>query len=152
MELFSVHEIIEYAIKIEQESFAFYTKASEIVKDKNVKDLVTMLASEEIDHQNRLRELIDEEKVSPKSLNKTHKIDTTLLKRIVDTPDITTNSTGMEVLEIALEREKNTEQTYAMLLTLSNIDDDVIEIFDNLRLQEKGHVNKIQFRIKHIGA
>jgi len=152
MELFNVHEIIEYAIKIEQESFAFYTKASEIVNDKDVKDLVTLLASEEVDHQNRLRALINEEKINADSLNKKYEIDTTLMKRIINTPEITTKSTAMDVLEIALEREQNTEQTYAMLITLSNIDDDIIEIFDELQLQEKGHVNKIQFRINHIGA
>jgi len=48
---------------------------------------------------------------------------------------------------LTLEREKNTEQTYSMLLTLSNISDDIINIFDELRLQEKGHAQKIKNRI-----
>jgi rubrerythrin len=151
MQLFSVKEIIEYAIKIEKESFAFYTKASEIVTDVDVKELVTNLAGEEVDHQNRLRNLINEENVSVDSLNAKHEIDTTLMERIVNTGEITDTASAMDVLEIALEREENTEKTYAMLATLSNLDDDVVKIFDELRLQEKGHVNKIQFRIDHIG-
>ncbi len=152
MKLFSVKEIIEYAIKIEKESFAFYTKASEFVKDSDVKKLVELLAEEEIDHQNRLRNLIDEEKVSKTELDKKHEIDTTLMERIVNTAAITANSSAMDVLSVALEREQNTEQTYRMLATLSNIDGDVIDIFDELALQEKGHANKIQFRIDHIGT
>ncbi|MBN2280324.1 MAG: ferritin family protein [Candidatus Marinimicrobia bacterium] len=152
MELFSVREIIEYAIKIEQESFAFYTQASEIIQDADGKKLVKDLAADEVDHQNRLRHLIDAEKVSLESLNKKHEIDTTLMKRIVKTANINPDSMTMDVLKIALEREQNTEQTYTMLMTLSNLDENIIDIFDQLRLQEKGHVNKIQFRIDHTGA
>lgn len=152
MKLFSVKEIIEYAIKIENESFAFYTKASEIVVNEEVKKLVTLLASEEVDHQNRLRGLIDEEKVSAESLEQTHEINTTLMDRIVSTSDISENSSALDVLEVALEREESTEQTYAMLATLSNLEEDVVKIFDNLRLQERGHVNKIQFRLDHLGT
>lgn len=150
MKLFSVKEIIEYAIKIEKESFAFYTRAAEIVKDDDVKKLVEMLALEEIDHQNRLRNLIDKETVSVEDLDKKHEINTTLMEQIVNTSEIKTDSSAMDVLETALDREESTEQTYAMLATLSNIDESIVKIFDELRLQERGHVNKIQYRIDHL--
>jgi rubrerythrin len=150
MKLLSVKEIIEYAIKIEKESFAFYTRAAEIVKDDNVKKLVEMLALEEIDHQNRLRNLIDKETVSVEDLDKKHEINTTLMEQIVNTSEIKTDSSAMDVLETALDREESTEQTYAMLATLSNIDESIVKIFDELRLQERGHVNKIQYRIDHL--
>ncbi|MEA1971803.1 MAG: ferritin family protein [Candidatus Cloacimonadota bacterium] len=147
MKELTIKEIIEYAIKIEKESYNFYKIAENIVKDIDAKKLVSLLANEEIDHQNRLKALIDEKKVSAEELEKKGNIDTLLLDKIITTPNMTSNSTSMEILEIALEREKNTEQSYAMLLTLSNISDDIINIFDELRLQEKGHVQKIQNRI-----
>jgi rubrerythrin len=103
-----------------------------------------------VDHQNNLRKLIDEKLVTAESLNDTHEIDTTLMDRIVNTAEISGESSPKDVLEVALEREKNTEQTYRMLSTLSNLDEDIVAIFDRLRYQEAGHVSKIQYRIDHL--
>jgi rubrerythrin len=150
MKIFTVKEIIEYAIKIENESFKFYTNASQKVESGDVKDLLIMLSGEEVDHQNRLKGLIEEEKVSAQLLMKEMEVDTTIMDRIVKTSLIPENATAMDVLKVALEREKNTEQTYAMLLTLTQISDDIVQVFDELRLQELGHATKIQLRMDKI--
>lgn len=150
MKIFTVKEIIEYAIKIENESFKFYTNASQKVESGDVKDLLVKLSGEEVDHQNRLKGLIEEEKVSAQLLMKEMEIDTIIMDRIVKTSLIQDDATAMDVLKIALEREKNTEQTYAMLSTLTQISDDIVEVFDELRLQEMGHATKIQLRMDKI--
>ena len=147
---YNVREIIEYAIKIEEESYSFYTNAAKKVNDKDVKDLVILLSNEEVDHQNRLKILINENKVTKDELNKKFDLNNTLLEKIVKTPEISPNSNSLDILMIALEREINSENIYAMLSTLSNIDEDVISIFSNLRLQENSHVKKIQFRISKL--
>lgn len=150
MKIFTVKEIIEYAIKIENESFKFYTNASQKVEAGDVKNLLVMLSGEEVDHQNRLKALIEEEKVSAQLLMKEMEVDTTIMDRIVKTSLIQNDATAIDVLKIALEREKNTEQTYAMLSTLTQISDDIVEVFDELRLQELGHATKIQLRMDKI--
>ena len=150
MKIFTVKEIIEYAIKIENESFNFYTEASKKVEAGDVKDLLVKLSSEEIDHQNRLKGLIDEEKVAAETLLKKMEIDTTIMEKIVETSVIPDNPTAMSVLKVALEREKNTELTYSMLMTLTQISDDIVGVFDELRLQEIGHARKIGLRIEAI--
>lgn len=150
MKVFSVKEIIEYAIRIEKESFAFYTQAAEQVRDRGVRELTQQLAKEEVDHQNRLKALIDEEKVSPYGLKKTLEIDTTLMDRIVSTSGISEDAGAREVLQTALERENNTERTYAMLMTLSNIGEDLVDVFRDLRKQEQGHAEKIKGRMKKL--
>lgn len=150
MKTFNVKEIIEYAIKIERESFEFYNRAYEHVEDPDVKDLTVQLAGEEVDHQNRLRDLIDEEKVDPELLMEEMEIDTEIMDRIVETSLIPADASSLKVLAIALERENNTEQTYAMLSTLSNITDDIVKVFEDLRKQEQGHAKKIELRIKKI--
>ena len=150
MKTLNVKEIIEYAIKIEKESFEFYNRAYEHVNDPDVKDLTVQLAGEEVDHQNRLRDLINKEKVDPELLMKEMEIDTGIMDRIVETSVIPINASPLNVLEIALERENNTEQTYAMLMTLSQITDDIVEVFEDLRKQEQGHANKIKARMKKI--
>ena len=77
-------------------------------------------------------------------------IDTAVMERIVETSVIPVEAGALDVLKVALEREKNTERTYGMLMTLTQISDDVVEVFEDLRLQEQGHVNKIQARINKI--
>ncbi|MCK5816512.1 MAG: ferritin family protein [Candidatus Marinimicrobia bacterium] len=150
MKIFNVKEIIEYAIQIEKESFEFYTHASNDNGVEEVKDLLIRLAGEEVSHQNRLKGLIDEGKVTPETLLKEMEIDTTVMDRIVETSIIPIGAVALDVLKIALEREKNTERTYGMLMTLTQISDDVVEVFEDLRLQEQGHVNKIEARISKI--
>ncbi len=150
MKIFNVKEIIEYAIQIEKESFEFYTRASNDSKAEEVKDLLVQLAGEEVGHQNRLKSLIDDGKVTPETLLKEMEIDTTVMERIVETSVIQKGAVATDVLKVALEREKNTEQTYAMLMTLTQISDDVVKVFEDLRLQEQGHVNKIEARINKI--
>ncbi|MEA3499479.1 MAG: ferritin family protein [Candidatus Marinimicrobia bacterium] len=147
---YNVREIIEYAIKIEKESYAFYNNAEKKVNDNEVKKLLILLANEEINHQNNLKVLIDENRVTKDELNKKMDLDNTLLKKIVGTSEISSNADLLEILTIALEREKNTENIYAMLSTLSNIDEDIIDIFSNLKLQENSHVKKIQSRINKL--
>jgi rubrerythrin len=150
MKTFNVKEIIEYAIKIEKESFEFYNRASAHVNDPDVKELTVQLAGEEVGHQNRLRDLINEEKVSPRDMMLEMEIDTGIMDRIVSTSVIPFDATPMKVLEIAFERESNTEQTYAMLSTLSHISDNIVEVFEDLRKQEQGHAGKIKARMKKI--
>ncbi len=150
MKIFTVKEIIEYAIKIENESFQFYTRASQKIEAGDVKDLLVKLSSEEIDHQNRLKELLDEEKVAADTLLKEMEVDTSIMNKVVQTSVIPEDPTALEVLKVALEREKNTELTYSMLMTLSYISDDIVNVFDELRLQEIGHARKISLRIDAI--
>jgi rubrerythrin len=150
MKIFNVKEIIEYAIQIEKESFEFYTRASKKVEAGVVKDLLMQLSGEEVDHQNRLKSLIDQAEVDPELLQKEMEIDTTIMERIVQTSLIPVKAGALDVLKVALEREKNTERTYGMLMTLTQISDEVVKVFEDLRLQEQGHANKIQARINKI--
>ncbi|MCD6177576.1 MAG: ferritin family protein [Candidatus Cloacimonetes bacterium] len=143
----SLNEIIEYAEKIELESYTFYSKAKEIIFDEEVKDLLTQLANDETDHYNHLRNLRQKGALTQKELDQKISLDIDLFSAIVNTEKIEKDFTSSEVLNIALQREINTEQTYAMLMTLTQLNDNVLKIFELLRKQEKGHVIKIQNRL-----
>ncbi|MBN2830069.1 MAG: ferritin family protein [Candidatus Cloacimonetes bacterium] len=146
----NLKEIISYAKKIEFESFGFYKQAAEIVSDENVKDILMQLASDETDHYNRLRHLEEEESISKDNLEKKLQIDSELLEMLVNTDRIEPGFTGTEVLNIALKREINTEKVYSMFLTFTSLNEVAIDIFEQLRLQEVGHITKIQNRLKKI--
>ncbi len=144
----SIREIIEHSQRVEQESYSFYEQASRVVLDKDVKPLLTELSVEELRHFNSLRDLLHQQRLDPLAMSARISIETDLLRRFVKTHEITELSTREDVLEIALERENNTEAMYAMLLTFTNISDDIVEVFGNLRLQEQGHASRIRALMK----
>ena len=143
----SLNEIIEYAEKIELESYTFYSKAKDIILDEEVKDILTQLANDETNHYNHLRNLSQKGNLSQAELDQKIPIDVDLFSKIVNTEKIGKDFTSKDVLTIALQREVNTEQTYAMLMTLTQLNDSVLEIFELLRKQEKGHIIKIQNKL-----
>jgi rubrerythrin len=144
MKEFTIREIIEYAGKIEAESHKFYSQAAEIVKEESTALLLRDLAEEETNHFNHLRELIDEKKVSSSELDTIIANDLDLENRKVKNENITENSTSEDILEIALGREINTEELYKMYLTFTNLPENVIKVFEDLRYQEIGHQNRIK--------
>ncbi len=144
----NLKEIIEYAEKIELESFSFYKKATEIVNEPEVKEVLSQLATEETGHYNRLRGLLEEGRLSQAELEKTINVDKTLLEMLVNTDKIESSFSAVDVLNIALSREKNTAKAYEMFKTFTALDDYAIKVFEDLRLQEVGHVNKITARLK----
>lgn len=148
MKDFTIREIVEHAEKIEAESQKFYSNAASVLKDKDIVKLTGELAAEEIKHFNHLRDLLNETKLSATELDTFigHKID--LHDRIVKTSEITEDSDPIDVLEIALDREIGTENLYKMYLTLTDLPDNFIKVFDDLRLQEVGHQNRIKTLIK----
>ncbi len=144
----NLREIIEYAEKIELESFSFYKKATEIVNEPEVKDVLSQLAAEETGHYNRLRELLEEGKLSKEELEKTINMEKALLEMLINTDEIKSSFSAFDVLSIALTREKNTAKAYEMFKTFTALDDFALKVFEDLRLQEVGHVNKISARLK----
>lgn len=143
----SLTEIVEYAEKIELESYDFYSKAKDIVVNKGIKNLLTQLANDEIGHFNQLRNLRQKGNLSIDELEQKISLKEDALTKFVNTGKIEKDSTSTEVLKIALEREINTEQIYAMFMTFSQISTNVLEVFELLRNQEKGHANKIQKKL-----
>ena len=146
----TLNEIIEYAEKIELESYSFYSKAKEIITDNDVKEILIQLADDEKIHYNQLRGLRKKGKLDSIELEQKISINMDILEKIVNTEKIEKDFTTSDVLKIALQREINTEQTYGMLITLTQLSKNVIDVFELLRNQEKGHVVKIQNRLDKV--
>ena len=144
----NLKEIIEYSAKIELESYEFYSKAKDIINEEETKSLLTLLANEETGHYNHLRGLINRGDLTSEELDAKLMLKEETLTQFINTDKIEEGFSGKQILEIALDREKKTEQLYAMFMTFSDINVKVLEIFTDLRNQEKGHVNKITSRLK----
>lgn len=150
MKDFTIREIVEYAEKIEAESHKFYSEAAQKINEPDTKKLTFDLAEEETKHFNHLRDLLNRERLTSLELDIVVAKGIDLLNRTVKTAEITEDSDPIDVLEVALEREINTEELYKMYLTFTDIPDNMIKVFEDLRNQEIGHQNRIKALIKKI--
>jgi len=148
MEELTVEEIIKYVVRIEQESYQFYRKASKILEGNEIKLLTDELAELKVEHVNQLKGLLNEETITLEDLTYMLNIDTSLFDRIIQTHEIPAQATTLDILSIALEREKNTQKNYEMLLTITALNVKIIRTFSLLKGIEEKHVKKIAERIK----
>jgi len=138
----TLDDIIDFAIRIEEESFAFYAKAArdqagialpEIVK------LLKILALEEQNHADILLKKKQEWKLdaSPRPEMGRH------VQRIVDLPALTADAGLGDILMAAVARENCTAALYRSLMSLSDFGD-LQEIFVELAAQEEGHERRLR--------
>ncbi len=150
MREFSAEEIIKFAQRIEEESYNFYRRANETLDDSELKKLTKELSNAEVDHLNRLRKLIDESQLTREELSQRLSLNDEDYQKIINMKDFPSNPTAKDILEVALEREKNTASTYRMFLSFTDLSDNIIDVFNYLTAQEEGHVKIIPNRLKSL--
>ena len=58
MKIFDARDVIQFAIRIEEDGEAFYQKAALVAEDKDTRDLFNFLGNEEIQHKALFREML----------------------------------------------------------------------------------------------
>jgi rubrerythrin len=58
MKILDARDIIQFAIRIEEDGETFYQKAALVVKDKDIRDLFNFLADEEVQHKALFQEML----------------------------------------------------------------------------------------------
>jgi len=146
----TVEEIVGYAIKIERESLLFYEDAVKILQDDTLSALTKDLAKQEQEHIDRLKGLLQEEEGGKEYLKNRIKVDRSSLDRIVQTKEITEDSSPLSILETALEREINTKKNYEMFLGIAHLNESVVSQFEILKNMEATHAEIITNRINDL--
>jgi rubrerythrin len=147
MEELTVEEIIKYAIRVEQEAYQFYKKASRILGGNELKSITDELAEQELGHINQLKMYIKEDTVIEEELSYLLTIDTSLFDRIIAVKDIPLCSTPGDILKIALDREQTTQKNYEMLFQLEKLGDEIRSTFGSLAQKEAFHTNLISEKL-----
>ncbi len=140
-----ISDILKYSIKIEHESMLFYQDAAPGAQGEEVKTLLTELADEEVKHEARLSKLLDELEDGAAA-----GFDHNSMKKLIQTSEIPSGADEEAVLTVALEREVNTRDFYGQVSTLTNLDANVVDVFDMLYKQESGHVLRISGLLKKL--
>jgi rubrerythrin len=151
MKEFTIQEVIEYAQRIEMESYQFYKRAAEILEDPETVDLVEKLSEEEEKHYNHLGNLLSLDNTTPDVLGRKIQLDKSdYADKIVSASEISIDATTLDILNIALEREKNTELLYGMLLSLTDLNEAMTRMFEDLKKFEQRHVDQISAMIERV--
>jgi rubrerythrin len=144
-ESINIADIFKYAINIEHESMLFYKEAVKRVSQDEVKTLLYKLSDDEVAHEARLtKKLLTADKDSAIML------DNASLETLIDNSAIPDDASMAVILDIALGREKNTRDFYGQISTMTNIDADIIDLFNELYNQESGHVKRISSLINSL--
>jgi rubrerythrin len=147
MEQLTVEEIIKYAIRVEQESYQFYRRASRILAGNELKTLVDELSEHEVCHISELKGYIKDDTEVDENLSRLLTVDTTLFDRIIASDDIPLKATPLDILRIALERESMSRKNYEMLYGLPKITGDIRSTFRSIMEREDAHIMMIRERI-----
>ena len=148
MKNFTVKEILEYSRDLEQESYTYYTTASETLHDAELKSLTQELAAEELKHFNRINTLLENSSLTPEMMSARIGIASEDHEMLVATRTLPENPTPVAILTTALQREVNTRNVYKTLITITDLTGDIINTFEELAQQEEGHANRIRSLIK----
>ena len=140
-----ISDILKYSIKIEHESMLFYKNAAPGAEGEDVKSLLNELADEEVKHEARLSRLLDQIEDGAAA-----GFDHSTMKKLIQTSEIPDGADQEAVLKVALEREVHTRDFYGQVSTLTNLDANIVDVFDMLYKQESGHVLRISGLLKKI--
>lgn len=134
MERALVREVIDFAIRKEQEAIDLYTSMSARVRAPHLKEMLAGLAKQELGHRRMLEDL------TPEKLGRWggETIPDLEIADYTDSTEISPDADYQDILAIAMKREEKARDLYTMLA--SNSDEGQIrELFEFLAREERKH-------------
>lgn len=138
---FLLRIVLENAIEAEEKAYDFYEKAIPKVADDEGKQLLRSLASEELKHRLKLEESQREGNLGRLTVETTASANT-IDSIAAEWPPITPDSSVQDILETALQKEKQAFAFYSALRDNASLKE-IKLIFDGLAAEEKRHIDWI---------
>ncbi|NLC26616.1 MAG: ferritin family protein [Fastidiosipila sp.] len=134
---------IKDSIQKEQQSYDFYSDAATKVKTRNLKELFTELAEEELGHRTFLESVLKQESFS--SPIKAQKTDFRLAEEVIEEkPDLTTDMPFDDAIALAIKREEEAMALYQDLADMIVDNKEMQDMFINLRNMEQAHKTRLE--------
>ncbi len=138
-----MREAIKDSIQKEQQSYDFYSDAATKVKTRNLKELFTELAEEELGHRTFLESVLKQESFS--SPIKAQKTDFRLAEEAIEEkPDLTTDMPFDDAIALAIKREEEAMALYQDLADMIVDNKEMQDMFINLRNMEQAHKTRLE--------
>ena len=113
-----VKEIVERAIKFEEDSYKLYTSTSRRVKDPGAREGLAELAGEEKKHKTKLEGMLRGNLEWADSVDRRAKVKDLSIGGPLEAKPITEKSSLQDVLALAIKREEATGAFYAQMASL----------------------------------
>ena len=139
----TIEEILEQTIQFEVEAYDFYMGALDMVKQPHIKDAMKDMAAEEVKHKERLQALLAGDTSALVSARKRGQIQDLKLAEYLVAPALGPDSTFQDVLVVAMQREKSSNEFYSTMASIAGNEDAKV-LFEFLAQEELVHKNKVE--------
>jgi rubrerythrin len=144
---YSLKELVDIAVSIEESGYYFYTKCHDTFKNKNMKDIFSFLAEEELRHKDLFEEMLKKISESEGYFSEEYYAYLTAIgkERVFQTLDdidttIKNIDTASDIFNLALKAEKDSILWYSELKELYEKDKEAQAVLTQLLNEEKKHV------------
>lgn len=138
----TVSQVIEIAIRREEEAFFFYMDLHDAVQDKNVKETISWIAEEEKKHRRFLKDYLDK-KYEGKSLRMREAVAYNVAEYLEE-PEVTENMKSEEAFLVAAHREARSHQFYTDFAAL-HADEAIRDLLLRMAGEELAHKEKMEY-------
>jgi rubrerythrin len=138
----TIEQILEQAIRFEEQAYDFYIGAVDMVKQPHIKDTLKDLAAEEAKHKEKLRALREGNIESLIAIPQREVQDLKLAEYLV-VPPLAEDATFQDVLVVAMHREKSSHEFYSTVASITD-DESAKTLLEFLAQEELVHKNKVE--------
>lgn len=138
-----LESIIQRAIKVEEESFALYNRASKMVKNPVAKTVLDEMAAEEVKHREKLMALLAGDVMESVGEITPQQVTDLKLADYLVAGSLDEGASIQDVLLVAMQREKSTNEFYTFMSEISETES-AKALFQFLAAEEMVHKNKVE--------
>jgi rubrerythrin len=135
-------ELLQQAVKFEEEAFAFYEAAARVVKSEQAKAMLNELAQEEAGHKAKLEEVMKKGIGWARSGSKLTETVNLHIGDFLMPAKLTEKADIQDALTVAIKREQASYDFYAGMAKA--VATGARKIFDFLATEELKHKNKVE--------
>ena len=139
----AIEQILEQAIRFEENAYEFYTGAVEMVERPHIREALVDMANEEVKHKERLQALLDGDTERIMAVRKQGQIEDLKLAEYLVPRQLDAGASLQDVLIVAMHREKSSNEFYTTMASIAE-DDAAKSLFDFLAQEELVHKNKVE--------
>lgn len=139
----AIEQILQQAIRFEENAYAFYMGAIEMVERPHIREVLVDMANQEVNHKERLQALLDGDTERIISVRKRGQIQDLKLAEYLIPRELDAEASLQDVLIVAMHREKSSHEFYTTMASISD-DDTAKSLFDFLAQEELVHKNRIE--------
>ena len=139
----TIEQILEQAIRFEEDARAFYAGATDMVERAHIRSALEELAQEEVKHKERLQALLDGDTTRIISARSRGQIEDLKLAEYLVARPLDPKASLQDVLIVAMHREKSSHEFYS---TMAEIAEEASSrnLFGFLAEEELVHKNKVE--------